>query len=198
MQWKAEESKLPFQRWISPPQSTKAASFMAAQEIVKRGKPLTDGEYIKESFMKISYLFSDSKNKGEVALKIKHILLSTKPLEDCALKWQQTSAGRANWWLQCSRSSSKCLWWVKRCKRGWEGSTAVQTWGRSDTEVTLNRWEQKHLISYYFSGKKTKPKTFILDGKLTGFFGCSCASVQLAENLKRTRGQKMGAKCLFC
>ena len=49
---KAEERKLSFKKWISSPQSTSTASFVAALEIVKRGKPFTDGEYMKESFMK--------------------------------------------------------------------------------------------------------------------------------------------------
>ncbi|KAL3976511.1 testis-expressed sequence 12 protein [Sarotherodon galilaeus] len=71
---KAEESKLSFKKWISSPQPTSTASCVAALEIVKRGKPFTDGEYLKESFIKISeHLFSDFKNKGEIVQKIREI-----------------------------------------------------------------------------------------------------------------------------
>ena len=43
---KAEQSKHTFKKWIKSPNSTTAASFVAAQEIVRRGKPFTDGEYM--------------------------------------------------------------------------------------------------------------------------------------------------------
>lgn len=59
---KAEESKLSFKKWITSLQSTSTASFVAALEIIKRGKPFTDGEYMKDSFIKISeHLFSNFK-----------------------------------------------------------------------------------------------------------------------------------------
>lgn len=46
------------------------ASFVATQEIIRRGKPFTDGEYIKESFIIISeHLFWDFKIKNEIVQK---------------------------------------------------------------------------------------------------------------------------------
>uniref|UniRef100_A0A674PAJ3 General transcription factor II-I repeat domain-containing protein 2A-like n=2 Tax=Takifugu rubripes TaxID=31033 RepID=A0A674PAJ3_TAKRU len=82
-----EERKLSFKKWISSPQSTTAASFLAAQEIVKRGKPFTDGEYIKETFIQISeHLFSDFKNKNEIVQKIKDMPLSAKTVKDRTIK----------------------------------------------------------------------------------------------------------------
>lgn len=54
------------------PNSTTAASFVATREIIKRGKPFTDGDYMKESFINISeHLFADFKNKTEIIQKIK-------------------------------------------------------------------------------------------------------------------------------
>ena len=54
--------------------SSTYASFVAAQEIVRHGKPFADGEYIKESFIKISkHLFMDFKNKSEIVQKIRDI-----------------------------------------------------------------------------------------------------------------------------
>ena len=44
---KAEESKQTFKKWIASSNSTTAASFVATREIIKRGKPFTDGDYMK-------------------------------------------------------------------------------------------------------------------------------------------------------
>lgn len=60
---------------------------MAALEIVKRGKPFTDGEYLKELFIKTSeHLFSDFKNKGEIVQKIREMPLSAKTVRDRTIK----------------------------------------------------------------------------------------------------------------
>ena len=84
---KAEQSKCSFQNWIKSPNSTTAASIVASHEIIRRGNPFTDGEYIKESFIKISeHLFSDFKNKTEIVQKIKDMPLSAKTLKDRAIK----------------------------------------------------------------------------------------------------------------
>lgn len=87
LQRKAEQSKHTFKKWITSPQSTTAASFVAAQEIVRRGKPFTDGEYMKESFIKMSeHLFSDFKNKREIVQKIREMPLSAKTVKDRTIK----------------------------------------------------------------------------------------------------------------
>lgn len=67
--------------------SSTYASFVAAQEIARHGKPFTDGDYIKESFIKISeHLFSDFKNKSEIIQKIKDMPLSAKTVKDRTIK----------------------------------------------------------------------------------------------------------------
>lgn len=72
-----EEHKYRFKKLIASPNSTTAASFVATQEIIKRGKPFIDGDYMKDSFMNISeHLFSDFKNKTEIIQKIKDMPLS--------------------------------------------------------------------------------------------------------------------------
>lgn len=82
LQRKAEQSKHTFKKWITSPQS--AASFVAAQEIVRRGKLFTDGEYRKESFIKMSeHLFSD---KREIVQKIREMPLSAKTVKDRTIK----------------------------------------------------------------------------------------------------------------
>ena len=50
---------------------------------VKHGKPFTDREYIKNSFIKISeHLFMDFKNKSEIGQKIHDMPLSAKTIKD--------------------------------------------------------------------------------------------------------------------
>ena len=61
--------------------------FWATREIIKRGKPFTDGDYMKDSFIKISeHLFSDFKNKTEIIQKIKDMPLSAKTVKERAIK----------------------------------------------------------------------------------------------------------------
>ena len=51
------------------------------------GKPFTDGEYVKESFLKISeQLFVDFKNKCEIVQKIREMPLSAKTVRDRTIK----------------------------------------------------------------------------------------------------------------
>jgi len=67
--------------------SSTAASFVATREIIKRGKPFTDGDYMKDSFIKISeHLFSDFKIKTEIIQKIKDMPLSAKTVKERAIK----------------------------------------------------------------------------------------------------------------
>ncbi|OCU00129.1 hypothetical protein XELAEV_18005914mg [Xenopus laevis] len=84
---RVEQRKHTFKKWINSPNSTTAASFVATHEIVRRGKPFTDGEYMKESFIKISeHLFSEFKNKEEIIQKIKEMSLSAKTVKDRAIR----------------------------------------------------------------------------------------------------------------
>ena len=41
-------------QWIKSANNTTVTSFVAAQEIVKWGKPFTGGEYVKECLIKMS------------------------------------------------------------------------------------------------------------------------------------------------
>ncbi|XP_039204229.1 general transcription factor II-I repeat domain-containing protein 2-like isoform X19 [Crotalus tigris] len=83
-------SKNHFKECVKSANSTTYASFVAAQEIVRHGKPFTDGEYIKESFIKISeHLFSDFKNKSELVQKIRDMPLSAKTVKDRTIKMSE-------------------------------------------------------------------------------------------------------------
>ena len=66
--------------------STTYASFVGAQEIVRHRKLFTNGEYIKESFIKISvHLFIGFKNKSEIVQRFSDEPLSAKTVKDKAL-----------------------------------------------------------------------------------------------------------------
>lgn len=72
---------------MNSPNWTTAGSFVAAHEIVRMGKPFTDGEYMKESFIKISeHLFSEFQNKQEIIQKIKEMPPSAKTIKDRTIK----------------------------------------------------------------------------------------------------------------
>ncbi|KAK1345432.1 hypothetical protein QTO34_007889 [Cnephaeus nilssonii] len=63
------------------------ASFVVSQEIAKRGKPYTDGEYIKSCFINASEeLFRDFNNKADILKKIKELPLSAKTVKDRTVK----------------------------------------------------------------------------------------------------------------
>ena len=84
---KLEERKNRFKKWIASPNSTTAASFVATREIIKRGKPFTDGDYMKKLFINISErLFADFKNKTEIIQKMKDMPLSAKTVKERAIK----------------------------------------------------------------------------------------------------------------
>ena len=130
---KLEDRKNSLKKWIAPPNSTTAASFVAAREIIKRGKPFTDGEYMKDSFIQISEcLFSDFKNKTEIIQKIKDMPLSAKTVKERAIK--MVNHRSANQGHQFSSSLLICLWWVMWRDRYRADSSVMQVcelwWGR--------------------------------------------------------------------
>ncbi len=60
---------------------------MISHEIAKRGKPFTDGEYIKDRFINTAmHLLRELKNKDEIIKKVKNVPLSAKTMRDRALK----------------------------------------------------------------------------------------------------------------
>ena len=84
---RANQSKTFFSKWMNSSTSSTSASFIAAREIACHGKPFTDGEYLKETFIKISeHLFSDYKDKNKIIQKIKDMPLSAKTVEDRTIR----------------------------------------------------------------------------------------------------------------
>ncbi|GBM60289.1 hypothetical protein AVEN_81647-1 [Araneus ventricosus] len=73
--------------WAQSSNNVNLESFAVSLEIVKRGKPFTDGEYVKDCFIRTSEeLFRDFKNKAEIMKKIKDLPLSAKIVQDRTAK----------------------------------------------------------------------------------------------------------------
>uniref|UniRef100_A0A8C5PAV1 HAT C-terminal dimerisation domain-containing protein n=1 Tax=Leptobrachium leishanense TaxID=445787 RepID=A0A8C5PAV1_9ANUR len=82
-----EKSSSAFNQWVQSSNYFNFASFAVSQEIAKRGKPYTDGEYIKRCFISASEeLFRGFKNKEEILKKIKELPLSAKTVKDRTAK----------------------------------------------------------------------------------------------------------------
>ncbi|GFW64993.1 general transcription factor II-I repeat domain-containing protein 2A [Trichonephila clavipes] len=63
------------------------ASFVFSQEIAKRWKPYTDGEYIKNCFINAyEELFRDFKNNSDILKRIKELPLSAETIKDQTIK----------------------------------------------------------------------------------------------------------------
>ncbi|GLV32920.1 hypothetical protein CBL_20069 [Carabus blaptoides fortunei] len=73
--------------WAHSANTTNLASFAVSLEIAKRRKPFTDGDYIKDCFMKAAEeLFYDFKNKETIMKKIKEMPVSAKTVQDRTAK----------------------------------------------------------------------------------------------------------------
>jgi hypothetical protein len=82
-----QQSSSMLSTWTQSSNNVNQASFAVALEIAKRGKPFTDGEYIKDCFIRASdELFRDFKNKDEIMKKIKDLPLSAKTVQDRTAK----------------------------------------------------------------------------------------------------------------
>ncbi|XP_059530893.1 general transcription factor II-I repeat domain-containing protein 2A-like isoform X5 [Myotis daubentonii] len=83
LQKSQEKSSSVFNYWMQSSNNVNIASFVVSQEIAKRGKPYTDGEYIKSCFINASEeLFRDFKNKADILNKITELPLSAKTVKD--------------------------------------------------------------------------------------------------------------------
>ncbi|GBO37290.1 hypothetical protein AVEN_46707-1 [Araneus ventricosus] len=73
--------------WVQSSNNVNLASFAVSLEIAKREKPLTDGEYVKDCFIRAyEELFRDFRNKAEIMKKIKDLPLSAKTVQDRTAK----------------------------------------------------------------------------------------------------------------
>ncbi|XP_074028528.1 general transcription factor II-I repeat domain-containing protein 2A-like [Leptinotarsa decemlineata] len=69
--------------WAQSSNNVNLASLAISLQIAQRGKPFTDGEYVKDCFIRgAEELFRDFKNKTEIMKKIKDMPLSAKTVQD--------------------------------------------------------------------------------------------------------------------
>ncbi|GBN13212.1 hypothetical protein AVEN_274118-1 [Araneus ventricosus] len=84
---KKQQSSFMLSNWAQSSNNVNLASFAVSLEIAKRGKPFTDGKYVKDCFIRASEeLFRDFKNKAEIMKKIKDLPLSAKTVQDRTAK----------------------------------------------------------------------------------------------------------------
>ncbi|GBN05242.1 hypothetical protein AVEN_57670-1 [Araneus ventricosus] len=84
---KKNQSIFMLSNWAQSSNNANLASFGVSLEIAKRGKPFTDGEYVKDCFIHASEeLFRDFKNKAEIMKKIKDLPLFAKTVQDRTAK----------------------------------------------------------------------------------------------------------------
>jgi hypothetical protein len=70
------------QKFITKHHHSTTASFAAALAIARRGKPFSDGEYLKTAFIQCSeHLFNDFKNKKEILARIQELPLSARSVQ---------------------------------------------------------------------------------------------------------------------
>ncbi|GFT51329.1 SCAN domain-containing protein 3 [Trichonephila clavipes] len=83
LQKQKQQSSSVLSNWTQSTSNVNLASFAALLEISKKGKPFTDGEYIKDCFIRASEeLFRDFKSKPETLKNIKDFPLSAKTVQD--------------------------------------------------------------------------------------------------------------------
>ncbi|GBP35655.1 SCAN domain-containing protein 3 [Eumeta japonica] len=83
LQKQIQQSSSMLSNWAQSTSNVNLASFAVSLEIAKKGKPFTDGEYVKDCFIRASEeLFRDFKNKPEILKKIKDLPLSAKTVQD--------------------------------------------------------------------------------------------------------------------
>ncbi|XP_018578443.1 general transcription factor II-I repeat domain-containing protein 2A-like, partial [Anoplophora glabripennis] len=83
LQKQKQQSSSMLSNWTQSTSNVNLASFAISLEIAKKGKPFTDGEYVKDCFIRASEeLFRDFKNKPEILKKIKDLPLSAKTVQD--------------------------------------------------------------------------------------------------------------------
>ncbi|XP_071042604.1 zinc finger BED domain-containing protein 5-like [Parasteatoda tepidariorum] len=87
LQKSQESSTSVFNNWMQSSSNNNMASFVFSQEISKRGKPYTEGEYIKNCLINASEeLFRYFKNKADILKRIKELPLSAKTIKDRTIK----------------------------------------------------------------------------------------------------------------
>lgn len=72
-----------FEKFVKSTSNLVSASFEVSKIIARHGKPFSDGDYIKESWLECSpYLFEDFQNKDKIIQRIKNLQISRNTVKE--------------------------------------------------------------------------------------------------------------------
>ncbi|XP_069195852.1 SCAN domain-containing protein 3-like, partial [Procambarus clarkii] len=101
-----------FMNYISgrPSSNLVAASFEVSKVIAQHGKPLCDGEYIKEAWLECApFLFDNFSEKKKIIQRIKDLPVSRKTVKDRILKLERNTAEQLTKDLSSCKFFSICV-----------------------------------------------------------------------------------------
>ncbi|XP_069157024.1 SCAN domain-containing protein 3-like [Procambarus clarkii] len=101
-----------FMNYISgrPSSNLVAASFEVSKVIAQHGKPLCDGEYIKEAWLECApFLFDNFSEKKKIIQRIKDLPVSRKTVKDRILKLERNAAEQLTKDLSSCKFFSICV-----------------------------------------------------------------------------------------
>lgn len=97
-------------KYVSKDCHTSAASFSAANIIAQHGKPLNEGEFLKEAWLACApSLFDDFENKDKIIQRIKDIPLSRNTIKDRVLRLAENVSEQQKNDIKSSPFISLCL-----------------------------------------------------------------------------------------
>ncbi|XP_063856091.1 protein FAM200A-like isoform X1 [Scylla paramamosain] len=93
-----------------PSSNLVAGSFEISKVIAQHGKPLSDGEYIKEAWLECApFLFDDFSEKEKIIQRIKDLSVSRKTVKDRILKLERNTAEQLTKDLSSCKFFSICV-----------------------------------------------------------------------------------------
>jgi len=99
-----------FKTFLIPKNNITAASFHVAHCIARHGKPLSEGEFLKEAFLECSAaLFADFKEKDLIIKRINELPISRNTITERILRLDENTSSQINYDLKCAEMYSIAL-----------------------------------------------------------------------------------------
>lgn len=93
-----------------PSSNLAAASFEVSKVIAQHGKPLSDGEYIKEAWLECApFLFENLSEKEKIIQRIKDLSVSRKTVKDRIFKMERNTTDQLTKDLASCKFFSLCV-----------------------------------------------------------------------------------------
>ena len=83
-----------------------AASFEVSKVIAQHGKPLSDGDYTKETWLECTFFFDNFSGKEKIIQRIKDLSRSRKTIKDRILKLESDTT------MQLKQDLSSCIFFI--------------------------------------------------------------------------------------